>query len=221
MSNPVHVLCFNDVLCGYCYAGDIRFEELKTTFGDEIAMSYHFIPVYGDVKRRIARSSMTPAEYGSMVRRIGGQFEHVEFAEGVFDEVLPASSTAAHLYLCAVRLLQDQGEVEPGAFERLLWRTRTAFFKDKIDVSRRANLDTLAEQSGIPIAEVHAGIEDGRAFAELSRDLELQRQYDVRVTPSLVMNEGRQHLNGNVGYRVLEANVRELLRNPHPTMSWC
>jgi hypothetical protein len=36
-----------------------------------------------------------------------------------------------------------------------------------------------------------------------------------------VLNEGRQHLNGNVGYRVIEANVRELLHKPADEMSWC
>ena len=36
------------------------------------------------------------------------------------------------------------------------------------------------------------------------------------------MNEGRQRLFGNVGYRVLEANVNELLRNDAAGVaSWC
>jgi hypothetical protein len=34
-------------------------------------------------------------------------------------------------------------------------------------------------------------------------------------------NEGRQRLNGNVGYRVLEANIRELLNHPAGEQSWC
>lgn len=33
------------------------------------------------------------------------------------------------------------------------------------------------------------------------------------VSSTLIFNEGRQRLNGNVGYRVIEANIRELLHN--------
>jgi hypothetical protein len=35
------------------------------------------------------------------------------------------------------------------------------------------------------------------------------------------MNDGRQKLFGNVGYRLLEANVQELLRTPAGEASWC
>jgi hypothetical protein len=43
----------------------------------------------------------------------------------------------------------------------------------------------------------------------------------VDVSPTFVFNDGRQRLNGNVGYRVIEANVRELLRAPEAGRSWC
>jgi len=43
----------------------------------------------------------------------------------------------------------------------------------------------------------------------------------VSVSPTLIFNEGRQRLNGNVGYRVIEANIRELLHNPPGEESWC
>jgi hypothetical protein len=35
------------------------------------------------------------------------------------------------------------------------------------------------------------------------------------------MNEGRQKLYGNVGYRILDANVRELWERPQAQASWC
>jgi len=36
------------------------------------------------------------------------------------------------------------------------------------------------------------------------------------------MNDGRQKLFGNVDYRLIEANVQELLRNaPKDEVSWC
>ena len=43
----------------------------------------------------------------------------------------------------------------------------------------------------------------------------------MRASPTMLLNEGRQQLTGNVGYRVIEANVRELLESPDAKLSWC
>jgi hypothetical protein len=43
----------------------------------------------------------------------------------------------------------------------------------------------------------------------------------VRASPTMTFNDDRQILSGNVGYRVLEANVRELSRSPNNQQSWC
>jgi predicted DsbA family dithiol-disulfide isomerase len=55
----------------------------------------------------------------------------------------------------------------------------------------------------------------------LSKDFDLIKEHQVSVSPTLIFNEGRQRLNGNVGYRVIEANIRELLNNPPNEQSWC
>ncbi|MEA5480541.1 hypothetical protein VB774_23140 [Pseudanabaena galeata UHCC 0370] len=47
------------------------------------------------------------------------------------------------------------------------------------------------------------------------------REHTISVSPTLIFNEGRQRLNENVGYRVIEANIRELLNNPEDEQSWC
>jgi hypothetical protein len=37
-----------------------------------------------------------------------------------------------------------------------------------------------------------------------------------------VLNGGRQKLYGDVGYKIIEANIQELIRDPHPDhASWC
>jgi CubicO group peptidase (beta-lactamase class C family) len=43
----------------------------------------------------------------------------------------------------------------------------------------------------------------------------------VRGSPTWVLNEGRQVIYGNVGYRVLNANVEELINRPIEEASWC
>jgi predicted DsbA family dithiol-disulfide isomerase len=194
MEPRIPILCFTDVLCGFCYLADARLEQLKSDFGDRVELSYHFMAVYGDVRRRLDNSGKSDSAYGAMVRDIVESYGHVDIHADIFRKQIPASCLPAHLYLRAVKLLQDEG---------------------------RLPVDELAARHGIASADVSQVIDDGRAYAELAHDAELQRKYNVLVTPSLVLNEGRQLLNGNVGYRVIEANIRELLANRTAEMSWC
>jgi len=58
-------------------------------------------------------------------------------------------------------------------------------------------------------------------MAALLRDQALKEQYQIVGSPTYVLNDGRQKLFGNVGYRILDANVRELLERPETGASWC
>jgi predicted DsbA family dithiol-disulfide isomerase len=225
MSKPITILCFTDVLCGFCYVADARMEQLAADFGGQVELSYHFVSVYGNVRRKLDRRGGGDAAYGAMVRRILGGYDHVEVHPDVFQRQLPTSSLPAHLYLRAVKLLEDEGVLGgadgPSLFEGMMRELRLAFFRDLRDISKREVLDDIAAQLGIPGAPVARAIDDGRAFAELAYDAELQEQHKVAVTPALVLNDGRQLLNGNIGYRVIEANIRELVSNRAAAMSWC
>ena len=221
MTEPVHAFCFIDTLCVFCYVGDQRFVQLRADFAASVRLSLHFISVYGDVRRRMDRSGKSDAEYGAQARDIGDRFPHVTVHPDVFRKRIPTSSTPSHLYLRAVKLLEDRGEVGPGSFLRMTWEVQQAYFRDLVDTSQQQELDAIAERLAIPVDAVRTEIASGRAFAELAHDAELQRTYQVKVSPTLVLNEGRQLLNGNVGYRVIEANLRELLNKPHDEMSWC
>jgi len=52
-------------------------------------------------------------------------------------------------------------------------------------------------------------------------DQQLKEKYRVVGSPTLVFNEGRQIIYGNVGYRVIEANINELLNECSTLASWC
>jgi len=222
---PTTILCFTDVLCGFSYLAAARLAQLRADFGSQVQLSHHFMSVYGDVRRRLEGRGWSDGAYADMVRGTLERYDHVEVHPDVFRRQRPTSSLPAHLYLCAVKLLEDDGVLErgdgPSPFERLMWELRVAFFRDLMDISRREVLDRVAERVEIPTARVARVIDDGRAFAEPAHDAELQRKYTASVAPSLVLDEGRQLLNGNVGYRVIEANIRELLSNHVAETSWC
>ncbi len=222
MPERTHILSFTDILCGHCYFANARFEQLKADFGNQVELTYHFHATYGDVHRKIKQSGKSESEYGAMVRDVADRFDHVEVHPDIFRKKIPTSSLPAHLYLRAVKVLEDQGILDPAdqKFERMMWKLRLAFFRDLVDVSQRGVLDDIAKSLDIPIAEVAKAIDDGRAYADLNHDAKLTRSFNVQMTPALVLNEGRQVLNGNVGYRVIEANIRELLTNHPAELSW-
>ena len=64
-------------------------------------------------------------------------------------------------------------------------------------------------------------IDSGAAHAALDCDFQLKEKHGVIGSPSLVLNEGRQIIYGNVGYRVIEANIQELLNQSENQASWC
>ena len=41
---------FSDVLCVWAYLGQIRVDELKKTFGDNVSIHYRFMPIFGAAK---------------------------------------------------------------------------------------------------------------------------------------------------------------------------
>lgn len=136
---------------------------------------------------------------------------------------MPPSSTSCHLFLHGIQLLETKGLIPKSerAFGRAIWLFREAFFTKLVDVGDRTVQFSLAEELGLPIAAIEQQINSGDAYAQLSKDLDLVKEHTVTVSPTLLFNEGRQRLNGNVGYRVIEANIRELLHNPVKEQSWC
>lgn len=225
MATPLPLFHFSDALCVWAYVADVRFGELEAHFPEEIALSYHFVSIYGDIHRRIERDGGGYEGYSKKIRAIAGRFAHVNVHEEVFVRNVPHSSMPAHLFLRAVGLLDEArdsaGLVHKALVHRALIAVRKAFFEETIDVSSSTELLAIAERMGLAVSEIEGHLRSGRAHAALAYDLELQKKYEVAVSPALVMNEGRQRLNGNVGYRVLEANVRELLRQPADEFSWC
>ncbi|MCG9885788.1 MAG: DsbA family protein [Cyanobacteria bacterium] len=222
--DPIRMLHFSDVLCVWAYVAQIRLEELKTNFGGRVAIEYYFTSVFGDVHRKLEarwRDRGGIAAYGQHVQEVAARFPHVVVHPELWTIRTPRSSLACHRFLRAVKLLELAQQVEPGSFERACWELRRSFFEEAIDVSKQSSQWALAETLDLPRAALEARFESGEACAELARDLELAKDYGITVSPSLVFNEGRQRLNGNVGYRVIEANIRELLHNPPGELSWC
>ncbi len=225
---------FSDVLCLWAYGAQARIDQLKSDYGDQIELHYRFIPVFAAAHQRIEQAWQDKEGYVGFnrhLREAAETWEHVSLNPDIWLRNAPASSQVAHLYLKALQWLDSQ-DAFPGhvlrdfggrtLFEEFLWRVRCAFFRDGEDIAEMATLDRLARSMDLPLPDIHRQIDKGAAHAALHLDAEARDRYLVPGSPTLVFNEGRQRLYGNVGYRIIDANVRELLRDTQSgEASWC
>ena len=223
---PIRIVYFSDVLCIWAYIAQIRLEELKATFQDQIAIEHHFVSVFGAAHEKLEtrwRDRGGLSGYSAHVQEVAKKFDYITINPDIWIDVVPPSSTSCHLFLRAIQLLEIKGTIQPSQqiFEKTIWAFREAFFTQLANISDRNVQFTLADKLGLPIAAIQAQIDSGEAYAQLSKDFDLVKDHGVTVSPTLIFNEGRQRLNGNVGYRVIEANIRELLHNPPGEQSWC
>ena len=89
------------------------------------------------------------------------------------------------------------------------------------DIGDLGLLLDLARQRDLDIPALESTIDNGKAVAALSTDQKNALDLGVRGSPTWVLNDGRQILYGNVGYRILNANIEELLKRPGAEASWC
>ncbi|MBE9567716.1 MAG: DsbA family protein [Proteobacteria bacterium] len=225
---------FSDVLCIWAYAGQIRMDELKQTFADEIEIEYRFVPIFGAGRQHVEnvwKDEGGLKGFNAHLQKVAENWDHVEISKALWLDVTPQSSTAAHHYLKAIQLLEKKADTCNTAldefngrsrFEQAIWLFRDAFFRQGRDISQRQVQDEIAGQLNFSLQSVSEVLDSGEAIAELHKDDVAKQNYNVPGSPTLVLNEGRQMLYGNVGYRIIDANVRELLHNPEQgEASWC
>lgn len=212
---------FSDALCIWAFISQVRVAELREQFGADIVLDYRYFSVFGDIRTKMAtqwRERGGLEGYAAHVREAAQRFEHVRLAEGLWLRNTPTSSLPAHLVLAAARIVAANDADHVLALD---YAIRRAFFEQGRDVSQAAILLETCEAEGADVAAIERALQTGEAHAALAGDMKLAQEIDVRSSPTLTFNEGRQTLSGNVGYRVIEANVRELLRDPGDRQSWC
>ena len=224
---------FSDVLCVWAYGGQIRLDELQQEFAGDLLVRQRFLPLFADTRTRIGEGWKDKGgfeAFGRQMQEVCSQWEHTRLHAGVWNDCRPTSSTTSHVFLKAVSLCLglEQAEDDPNpevrtVFDRLVVQTRTDFFEQAKDISSLPVLLELLGPTGIPTDSVMEVIGNGEAYAALHRDEQLLKTYGVLGSPTYVFNEGRQLLYGNVGYRIIASNLRELMSS-HPVEgepSWC
>jgi predicted DsbA family dithiol-disulfide isomerase len=229
----VTISYFSDLLCVWAYSAQIKLDELRRQFGDQIRLEYHFLPLFGDVSAHIDAGWAdrgSAAGYARHVKQLVACFDHIDIHPEIWTRNVPATSASCHLFLKAVQLVEQSGEIAaaPQArfggkslFEEAVWQCRIGFFRDLRDIADRTHQEAIAADIGLPLADIRRQIDSGAAYAALCADFDAKEKYLIEGSPTFLLHEGRQKLYGNVGYRVIEANIQELLADPGERASWC
>ncbi|MCP5161952.1 MAG: DsbA family protein [Hahellaceae bacterium] len=230
ISIPVKIDYFSDVLCVWAYVGQIRLQELLSQYEELLIVEQHFMPVFGCTRTRIGEGWRDRGGFDGFCQHVldvGAKFPHVPIHPEVWNGCKPRSSAAAHLFIKAVQIA-EQSETSASSsrlnerFERFVWAVRCAFFQKALDISDQSVLRSIALESGVDLAPVDALLASGEAMAALCRDAELKELWKIEGSPTFYLNQGRQKLYGNVGYKILEANVVEAMnQGGRERASWC
>lgn len=193
---PIRIFYFSDVLCIWAYIAQIRLDELKSTFSDNISIDYHFVSVFGNAHEKLEtrwRERGGLGGYSNHVKEVASKFNHITVHPDIWTRVVPASSTSCHLFLKAIQLLEIKALIpkEENAFSRAIWEFRKAFFTELANVSDRKIQLKIAKNLDLPTTAIKKQIDSGEAYASLSRDFELVKEHTVTVSPTLIFNEGR------------------------------
>lgn len=225
MSN-IEISYYSDVLCIWAYVTERRLEELAKQFGKEIDIVRRYCSVFPDAWGKI-ESKGGFEHFNEHLKEVAGRFPHIVLSDAVWLRGRPRTSASPHQFLKAVELIErHDDESLPPFLDRLSTRAaqniRHAFFAEARDISDWDVQRDIAEGLGIDPAFIDEKLRSSEALAALVIDYGLATDNGVAGSPTFLMNEGRQKLFGNVGYRLLEANVQELLRRPpQEEASWC
>jgi predicted DsbA family dithiol-disulfide isomerase len=219
MAEQVALAYFSDVLCIWAHISQARVDEVAEQFSDEVSIAYRFCSVFGDTAHKIGIGWAERGGYAGFadhLRESVSKFDHIKLHPEIWQRDRPASSTPAHVLMKAVQ------RVDVSRTRDVLNELRSAFFERCLDVGSWSVLKNSLEAVGVSATEVREVIDSGMAHADLEADHRDRQNLMIQGSPTFILNEGRQKLYGNVGYGVIEANIKELLRSPQAgAASWC
>ncbi len=227
MTRPT-ITYFSDVLCIWSYISQIRLDELASEYGDRIAIDEKFVSVFADARTKTHATWKDKGGYAAMnalFQKLSKKYPHISVHPDVWTVTQPTTSTVVHQVLKAVQAVEgadSQTAYADTIAAKAVRGFREAFFAQALDVSNwQVQADLIAELGLEPDA-VETKLRSGEAAALLDADLKQVGELHVSGSPTFVMNDGRQTLFGNVGYKLIKANVEELFRtNSGDNASWC
>lgn len=218
-TKPIVIDYYSDVLCIWSWIAQRRIDELEANFGNNIEIRFRYTDVFGDVFGKMERQWQDRGGFNGFAEHVyesASRFDYIDLSPDLWRNVRPQSSALTHCYIKAVALAY--GEVAAKDYDR---KVRESFFSKGQNVGESAILESVLASTLPETDPALKRIATGEAIAAVMADYQASRLLNIKGSPSYVMDNGRQVLFGNVGYRVIHANVEQLLKNPAGEASWC
>jgi len=218
-SSAISIDYYTDVLCIWAWIAQPRLEELRKQWGSKIRIHHRYVDIFGDACKKI------PMQWGETdgfdkfhqhVAHSAEPYAHTHIHSDIWTKVRPQSSVTPHLILKAIDIVAGESGVDA-----MSTAIRSQFFTQAINVGDTETLLNMSSSLDIDRKAIVEAMDNGCAMAALSADYKSVKENAIKGSPSWVLNSGRQILYGNVGYRILSANIEELLNNPTEEASWC
>lgn len=230
--SPIVIDYYSDILCVWAYIAQVRVDEIQQEFGPRVEIKHHFFSLFGDTQTRLGVGWKDKGGFDGFhdhVKAVCEQHPHVRLHPDVWKlGCQPASSASPHLMIQAIQALVKVGsldnsrdETQKTLVEHVICAIRRAFFEQGRNIGDMAVLWTIISDFGIDRTAIQQVLDNGSALALHSQQNEKRYTLQLEGSPTFIMDGGRQKLFGNVGYRVIQANIEQLLKDKQTEMSWC
>ena len=219
MTAPVIIDYYSDILCVWAWIAQRRIDELNDKLSSKIELRYHYLDVFGDASNKIPQQWGERGGYSGFAKHVvdsAAPYPDAPINPEIWHKVRPKTSANAHLVLKAIE--RSYGKEKSIELALLI---RQAFYIEGQDIAQLKLLFSLLEAADIDCQRINKALHDGSAMAALMADYQQAKVLSLKGSPSYIIDNGRQVLYGNVGYRVLLANIEEHLKQPKEAASWC
>ena len=214
----VQVDYFSDVLCVWAFINESRLDEVKQQLGEHLDINMLFLPNFSDCHNKINNGWKERGGfegYAKHVVEVAEKFD-ISLHPDTWFSVRPSTSMLAHGAIQSVLAVHDKD-----AAAQYCSAVRHAFFKDGKDISHWSVLQDIALELKLNWQAIEVYFHQGHALANVQQNFQQAQAQQISISPAWVFNEGRQKLIGNVGYRVIEANLKELIESKPLPQAWC
>lgn len=206
----VNIDYVSDVLCVWAWASEGRIENLQQEWGGNIHLTPRFINLFGDTQTRIGEGWKEKGGFEGFAQHtsdVAKMFPELNLNAKVWQEVQPASSLPAHLYLKAVQLVTQDDKAAMQAAKYI----RHAFFAEGKDIGSSDVIEMVLAALDFDLDKIKNKLQTGEAHQALWADQLEREKQQLKGSPSYILDGGRQILFGNVSQPILDANIRELV----------
>ena len=210
---------YSDVLCIWAWVAQKRIDELNKNLAGKIEFRHHYMNIFGDCQGKMDSQWSEKGHFNGFaehVQKSAAPYSDALVSKEIWTKVRPTTSANVHLILKAIKLVySNQASID------MAMVFRKSFFVDAQDISNNEVLYQLAEHNNLDSKLIKSDIDNGKALASLMSDYQQVKNLSLKGSPTYIIDNGRQILFGNVGYRVLLANIEEQIKSPLNEPCWC